>query len=499
MKWFKKLLAFFMFAFISLGLMPKVSYASWSTGDNQNDTANSVSETYTSSVQEPVAYIAGSSKTYFPSIEGALGKAVNGDIVIVIPAKNKNYHSSNNNVANSSIDKKEYTIKEDCIINSGVTLVIPTDEASISSVTNSSSLNTYINSMKEDDHSRGTGYGSYATSNEGRFLRVTVNISPGVTLINNGTLVVSGYLNSGTSNGGLVGNTSHSYSKILLDSGSKIVQNSSSAITYCFGYISEKSQNNSSETIFNNGKLYIPFILNDYRGFSYSWSLTFNSSEALSTYHCSAFNQFEFRNIDNLVTIKHGTQVYGDISIYLSYSTQNIDQVFPKELNIVGTSNSFLCQLTDSTYSYLTYKFNKSTNVSKIIFYGGMSLNSLSLSLSASIVTVNLSTTNSYLPISYRQNIEFSKASGQSSATFSFTNQMIKILPGSELIINNGATLSGKSLVCYSAFYDGNLGNGYSSKNAYNSFKYPIKNSGVVKVVTGGHLTCTTSIAGTIC
>ena len=490
----KSLFVFFLGAFITVSTPSIV--ASWKTGGNKEPVGASSSVTATE--QNPVAYIAGSTKTYFASISKALTAASSGDIVIAIPATNKNYHSTSNAVANSSIDKKEYTITEDCEIKSGVTFVIPTDTDTVNSVTSSSTLNTYINSMKEDDHSRGTGYGSFASNSEGRWLRVTVNIAAGVTLTNNGTLVVSGYQNSGTSGGGLVGGTSHSYSRILLDSNAKIVQSNSSAKTYCFGYISEKTANNNSQAIFNTGTLYIPFILDDYRGFSYTWSMTYSSNQAMSTYKCSPFNQFEFRNIDCLTTIKYGCSVYGEITIYLSYPSQSIDKSFPKELSVVGSSNSFLVQLTDSTYSSLTYKFNKSTLAAKIIFYGGMTLNTLTLSISESIVTVNLSTSSSYFPVSYRQNVELRKANGQSgTASFSFNNQMIKMLPGSELIIGNGATFSGKNMIVYSTFYDGSLANGYSSTCAYNSFKYPLKTGGVVKVESGGKLTCTAAIAGT--
>ena len=473
-------------------------FSAWNSGASTASVEEVESPTISNANVEPQAYIAGSTKVYYDTIPHALAAATSGSIVIAMPAVNNNYHSTNNPATNANIDKKVHTISENCEIKSGVTLVIPTDAANIASVTNSSTLTTYITSMKEDDHSRGTGYGSYATANEARFLRVTINVAPNVTITNNGTLVVSGYLNSGTSGGGLVGNTSHSYSKIVLDANAKIVQNNANAKTYCFGYINEKVVNNGSVADFQKGTLYIPFILDDYRGFSYSWSLTYNSNEALSTYHASAFNQFEFRNIDSKVYIKQGVLVYGEITIYLSYSTQNIDQTFPKEVSIVGTSTSALIQLTDSTYSSVEYKYNRTTNVAKVIFYGGMTLNYLTLSLSASIVTVNLSTNNSYFPLSYRHNVEFSKASGQSAATFTFTNQMIKVWPGSELIINEGATLTGKSLIVYSAFYDGSLGNGKSSTNGYNGYKYPLKNAGIVKVNSGGHLTCSTSIAGTI-
>ena len=49
-----------------------------------------------------------------------------------------------------------------------------------------------------------------------------------------------------------------------------------------------------------SGNLYIPFIVDDYKGFSFSWAMT---DGAISEERCSPFNQFEMRNIDSQVKI----------------------------------------------------------------------------------------------------------------------------------------------------------------------------------------------------
>ena len=461
-----------------------VQIAKGSTG-NKTYTANWVDA-------EVVAYYLNNTSKTFTSIEKALSSASSGDIVCVIPPTGKNYNSSTNNV--SSTEKVTYYIRKNCEIKAGVTLVLPTDSTTISGVTTSNTLTTYINSMRNDEPARNKGgnYNAYATT-DARYLRVTVEIASGVTLTNNGTLVISGYLSGGISNGGVIGHTAHSYARIVLDQNAKIVQNSSSATTYCFGYISEKSLNNGSSVSFANGKLYIPFIIADYKGFSFSWAMT---DGAIDTQGCSPFNQFEFRNIDALAVYNYNASVYGIINIYVSYPSQSVNEMFNKELNILGNTTSFVFQLTDSTYSRLEYKFNPQTTISDINVYGGLKLNNLTISLSKSIVSINLSTTNGYFPISWRQNIKLLKGEGQTSAIFNATSQMIKLLPGSSMEVCAGCTLNGKNIIVYTAFGDSSTFNGYSS--AYGSTNpYPIKDGAILIINDGATLSCT-KLAGNV-
>lgn len=463
-----------------------VGYSKWIISANRSFTVDNKIEV------EPVAYILGSNAK-FTTIEKALEMAESGDIVCLVPPTLKNYHETSNAVIP---DKVEYKITRDCEIKSGVTLVIPTDQETLSSVTNASSLDSYITSMQTDDRSRGgtSSYSLYATNYENRYLRVTLRVEDNVTIVNNGTLVVSGYLSGGTSGISTLGQTSHSYSRILLGSNAKIVQNDDNAVTYCYGYISESTLNNASSVSFNKGKLYIPFIVNDYRGFNFSWAMT---DGAIEENRCSPFNQFEFRNIDALVNINYSTSVYGITNVYLTYSSMSIDKVFTKILNIVGnTSDSFL-QLTDSNYSSLSYKFNKTTEVADLKIIGGMALNDFQLQLKESIVTVDLSTTEAYFPLSYRLNVELLADENQTSATFDITKQRMKVLPGSMLSIHDKCILNANEIIVYSAFYDGTLGNGESSFNGYNSKKYPLKEGGVLKVLDAGKIIAN-KLAGTV-
>ena len=163
---------------------------------------------------------------------------------------------------------------------------------------------------------------------------------------------------------------------------------------------------------------------------------------------------------------------------------------------MVGNSSGFVCQLTSSAYSYIEHKYNPSTSIANINIYGGMTLNSITLELSESAVSVNLSTSKGYFPISYRQNIKLMKAEGQSSATFTASNQRIKLLPGAILEIGEGCTLSGKSLVVYSAFGDDSTFAGKSSASS-RGVKYPQKPGAILQVNDGATLTMT-NLAGNV-
>ena len=103
--------------------------------------------------------------------------------------------------------------------------------------------------------------------------------------------------------------------------------------------------------------------------------------------------------------------------------------------------------------------------------------------------TVNFS--DVVFPVSYHHNITLSKASGQSSATYACTGQKVKFLPGSQLVIDDGVTVSAGTLSFYSAFMD-RVSNGKSSYTmTYSSTRYPIKDGSSCRVLGSGTLNAT--------
>lgn len=463
---------------------------------DSKDDSNQIVEPNIDSIKKATAYILNKPEVIYSSVESALNVAKNGDVVTLIPPSDANYPSV------ATPNKVTYTVTENCIIKPGVTLLIPTDSASVSSAGNN--LDSYIDSMQNDDHSReASDYSKFATTNPNRYLRVTLEVSNNVTIYNYGNIIVSGYLSSGTSNAGMLGQTSHSYSQILLGKNARIVQETSQtnsandAKIYCLGYISEKEINNDSQVIVSNGSLYIPFIINDYRGFQFSWAMTV---EAIENYRCSPFNQFHFRNIDSLLTIKYAAKVYATVSVYLKYSASviNIDETFPNLINLIGNSSNNNFALTfNNTLSYLKFKYDKNNNTINLDFYGGVKLNPIELELGNELVKVDLSTANAYFPVSYQYNITLNKAPNQSDAIYDITAQRVKLLPGSKLIINDGVRLNGNEMIIYSAFFDGTAYNGKNSINNYDSVKYPLKD-GAQCIKYGNSILSFNYLAGTI-
>lgn len=467
-------------------LIATVGYSSWIVPSQWQYSINN-----RDTISKPVAYIVGKEKIKYTSIEKALDIAKSGDIVCVIPPQKANFKNDSNNIAPDSVT---YKIKRNCTIKEGVTLFVPTDKASESEVTNSSTLKTYIDGLKNPKRNQGSsGYDQYAENNQAKFLRISIEIEAGKTLTNNGTLLISGYLSGGTSNAGCVGQTSHSYSRIVLNEGSSIVQTGNNATTYCFGFIDEKSPNNKSYFDLQKGKLYIPCVINDYRGFTYSYAMT---DGAINNEKCSAFNEIEFRNIKSLTKISYDSNVYGLINIYVKYDTLSVDETMTIEKEVVGTTKSFLFQQTNSTYSHILYKYNSATQTFKAKCYGGLTFNYLSIDLALKGQTLKLSTQNAYFPLSYKFDVELLCAENQKTADFNISNQRVKVMTGSRLYIGDNVTLTGNELVVYSAFYDGEKGNGQNVPNSGRS-AYPLKENGIMEMADSSKVSMN-SIAGNV-
>lgn len=473
-------------------LVAAVGYSSWVVESNKEYHLNNKD-----TLSKPVAYIVGNERVKYTSIEKALDVAKSGDIVIVVPPIKDNYHPTNNKVVP---DKAIYHITRNCTIKNGVFLVIPTDSANIETVKDASSLNTYVKSMKEDDRSRGDvikdssgnitnnkpSLGNYADENN--YLRITVEIDDGVTLTNEGTLVISGYLGSGYNAGsGMRGQTSSSYSQISLGRNAHIVQSDNNAITHCYGYIKKTSSIGSSFEL-TSGSLYIPFIVDDYKGFQMASGM----ADDVKNEKCSAFNQFEIRNIQVTTNINYGANVIGIVNVYMQNDFGGINEVIHKELKLIGNaSSSALIMLTSSDYSSVKARFDSKTNILNLTIIGMAKIGNLDFKLSVKGFNVDLSTSTAFFPLNYRINVSLAKAEGQSGeAVFDSTGQMLKILPGSSLAIDDGCNLKISELIVYSCFVDGSQGQTPTHKYGSAS-AYPLKPGGIVSCSPTGKITGT--------
>ena len=110
-------------------LVATVGYSSWIVQSHKEYSLNNRDIT-----SKPVAYIVGNDKVKYTSIEKALEVAKSGDIVCVIPPTEDNYKNIKNSAKPSSIQKVTYRITQNCEIKEGVSLIIPTDQKTLSSV-----------------------------------------------------------------------------------------------------------------------------------------------------------------------------------------------------------------------------------------------------------------------------------------------------------------------------------------------------------------------------
>lgn len=451
-------------------LLFEIGYSSWRISGVEEEI--NISDPKTSS--EGKAYIVGKEDVRYIKIERALEVAESGDIVVLIaPPRNATYSFW-------------YVIEKSCEIKEGVTLIIPPDSESVLGLT-PSNLSSYIQKMQQCDNSQ---TGDPASFSDESLKKISLNIDTNVTLTNNGTIVIGGFLSGGSSGEGNIGQTAYTYSEVQLWSNAKIVNANDNAALHCYGKIVESKTSNNSKVMIDKGTLYVPFVVNDYQGFNISYAMT---NGAISKQGCSPFNRFEFPNIVNDVTMKYGSNVKGIVNLYLKFEALSLDEVAHKTLDLVGISSSCLIQMTSSS-SYLNFKFNESTRKMQLDIHNGCKLGNLEFTLTASGQKVDMNTKTAFLPISYAYSINLLSDSGTS--TYDFTSQMVKLLPGSSLTIGQNVALNCSSLIAYSSFVDDPIGN---SKYTINSkeIHYPLMKGAELKVEDGGSISAK-SIAGTI-
>lgn len=302
----------------------------------------------------------------------------------------------------------------------------------------------------------------------------TVTIKSGVTLTVRGTLEVGGELSGGNGGSDAAGHTAGRYARILMNSASEInVYETVNA----FGYIDESETDNGSQVmVYNGGTLWQPFVLRDFQGGSIM-NAVYNK---ISTYHSSPFNAFEFRNVTSLVRVNYGGNIKAWANLYAGSQHNHTD------VNIVGTSNSII-NLTDSTYSYVTAKYNRSTEIMDLDIYGGATSGSLTLKIKV-IVSINVSTADVYFPISWRYDVSLNKNAEQTDNAIYTMNQRFKLMPGAIFSVEEGAELTINELNIYEKFTDEMAGSSGPVAHPY-PFKDPaqfIVNGTVTATKLGG-------------
>ena len=362
-------------------------------------------------------------------------------------------------------------------INSGVTLLLPYGNATDATGRNQSGTATeYSTSGKVantilDSNSKPT------------YMKTCVVLSDNVILEVYGTLEISGKLSGSSSGNRLAGYTAKEYAALQLKPGSKVnIYSAGKALVY--GFIENKDVTASSVaplvTVYDGGDVYMPLTLMDFKGGTIMSGIAMGINDGKGY---APFHQFYFPNMCAKMRINAGGNMRTWCNLYAS-NKQNYTLG-----HLVGAKDSgaFL-ELTDSTYSYLEATYNTETQITDLDIYGGAKLNSLELTVSVLGIPVTVKSSDFFFGLSWLFDITLDNnesgydnngntVSKQSSASFNMPNNY-KMLPGSKLTVESGATLTiGGSMSIYSdlCFLD-ELGGVYPGTGIYPEV-YPTSSS----------------------
>ncbi len=383
------------------GLIGVVS-ASWNTGgENQNDNANTVSQTFTGTASEPICYRKSGSTilAYYNNVARALNDATSGQKVYIMSGKT-------------------ITVNEDLEVKNGVELVLPynSSEATLT-------------------------FASSATSNRNILLTMANNAD--INVKTGGTLTIGGVL--GTR--GLIG----AYSEINLSAGSSIMVNGT---MNAYGKVTEKSQVtgyvSASNIVYDNSRDAGRFIKVTSSGSLVSTIGCYDigGGSALTNKIdkgvCPTYN-FEFPTLQTYVTVQYG----GSLDAYAFVSIMNND--VNAKCGVIYPSTA------ESSTKSMFYQSSGETSIewcssSKTILYmnGYVKMGALYITGAAGY---NIDTTNIFIGLTNRYCVFI-------GGTFDTNNKKVKFLPGCYVknlaggtIAVNGSSNSSKSQIL---FYEGN-------------------------------------------
>ncbi len=374
---------------------------------------------------KPVCYIDSNKDIKYTSIEKALEVAKNNqnsDTIYVIPGTNP-------------------IITRNCEIAKGDTLCLPYED-------NGNDVHTFLN---RNDTTINATFGDSNSDNVNKNRKNQVTLRESVSLTNNGTLTVGGSIGYGGSAIGLTGQTAGSYCEILMNENAGIFNNN---ILNIYGYIKESfKENGSFIQNSNSSKTYLPFVIYDFRGGSYSY--------ACKKENVMPFNIFDFPNCQVSQNYSYNSKMYGLATIYAGEQWNNAD------ILIIGNKNdSCLFKLSDGN---IKFKYNPSNflyttndaisdttmstaNYTEIYTYSDIQFSSISLKISIA----SIDTKEMHCPICFKYKIFIE------NKTFQISNKA-KFLGGSLLYVKEGATLICDSEVSFYQNYVQEITTGLSN------------------------------------
>ena len=455
-------------------ILSTIGYGSWII-----PTLSERNGIFTGKPSRSVCYIAGASNIKYTEIEKALkvanneASATDKKTVVVIPSLNIHDKTSPVTMINDIDGDGIVTIGPNVSLTIGCT----EDDAingtyAHTKISNASSKKRFADS--EED------YNTYVKSNIGLSSKTTLRIEQG------GSLNIGGYTGLGEGEQTPTGHTVQDFAQLTMFDNSKI---DCFGTVNCYGFIKESSSNNNSSICANDNSLfYLPFVIYDYRGGSYSAGAAENK-----TAKSFPFNIYDFPNIQSTIHLLHGATFKGYVTVDTQFGTTY------KDAEAIGSGGLFRLsensevswkyQSPSSRYSYVYDLRQNGTNsgynnISKTkvkIERGTFTFSSMSLN-----VGVSINTSDYFLPISYKYDIEVKKG-----AKLVILDK-VKFLSGSSLTVNEGATAEFSNNVAFYQKYVDQVTVGVSGQNIYP------QTLGPAKLINNGNLTLNSSFAGFI-
>ena len=393
-------------------------------------------------------------KNEFPTIEAGIheaNKLTNNVEVVVYPG-------------GTGEDAKTIYIRKSFAINSNVTLTLPYEiETSTTTylyrIVNTTEFENNVTKDLDSVIASSTNTNTYSENN----MSLNVILGENVKITNKGTIRIAGQQNG--ANGGSISGYTTKFAQLTLLSGAQLINDTNSTLI-CFGYIvgpgingaklinndnltSELNKSNVTSSIINseNSKIYVPFVLVEHRGGTAFSGLAIANEKGSQG---SPFNRFYFPNILEAVITFKTCQFYGIPDLHTGTPKQHNRCC----VNLIGTDDTFLLQSTSfeikayfQFYNSSSIAKNKnkrlnSTNESIIkpnhninFVSGDFYFNSLELILDVSAIygpetKTKISTNGCLFPVSCYYSAKFV------SGSFVSTQQKIKLLPGSNIVID---------------------------------------------------------------
>ena len=208
------------------------------------------------------------------------------------------------------------------------------------------------------------------------------------------------------------------YGKLLLNgAGTEQLTVHGGGFLYAYGYITGSGKVN----VLSGGEVHELMQVCDWPGGSnaYNWRVNADKNTLF------LLSQYYIQNIETTLQVNSGAMAYAEVTIHGS------NQTIPKSAPYIGSSTG-LFRLGSN--SYIVRNYDTSEDRVEYVLYGTASLGEISVSFDF-IGTINLTSSSFVMPINGNMTLRVAEG------TMSF-DQRAAFLPGSQLIIDEGATVN---------------------------------------------------------